>query len=225
MSEENRYRGSDDGYDPRYARAHKGKQMAGTAFFLSIAALLSTLLMTIVLPYVLAPVAVVLAFLSRGEARRMEAAARRAAIISAVALAVNTVMVGGSYYVLFTDAGMRETANRMTRQMYGYSFDDMLELLEQQYGIDLGANGNADAAVQGIMEGPAPGDDTGTDDGGTGFYPDGTPISGENGETGASGDEAGSENKAGGDGAGQDGGDRHRNGNERETILDAATII
>lgn len=200
MNEQNRYRGSDDGYDPRYARAHKGKQMAGAAFFLSIAALLGTLLMTVVLPYVLAPVAAVLALLSRGEERRMEAAARRAAIISAVALAVNTAMIGGSYYMLLTDAGMRETANRMTRQMYGYSFDDVLELLERQYGIDLGANGNADAAVQGIMEGPAAGNDAGTDDGGTGFYPDGTPISKENGAAGGS-------------------------GNKGETILDAATII
>ena len=177
------YSGSDDGYDLAFARRDKARRLAGTAFFMSILSLLGAVLVTVILPYLLAPIAIVLAVLSRGGAGKMEKSARRAVLIGWIAILVNTAMIGGNYYILLHDAQAREQANRLMRQLYGYSFDDMLALIEQQYGISLGATGDADAVLE-VMQQPEAGAANGEDDG-TGFLPDGTPADGQKDTDGA----------------------------------------
>lgn len=119
------------------------KSLSMHAFLLGIAALVSSLLMTVFLPLVLGPVSIIFGVLSKGKGKKLSDMARRGIRLSVIALAADIVIVGVSFYSVFHDPEVHAAMNQMTESMYGYSLDDVLRQIDEQYGTnleDLGKN-------------------------------------------------------------------------------------
>ncbi len=117
-----------------------GRRLGRTAAFFGIAAIFSTLFLPIVLPLALGSIAIVLAILSKGKEPTFTRGARRAFTTGIIAVALNlSILVATCYglYIFFTNPSARSEINRLSEQVYGASFDDMLQQIMEQYGISL----------------------------------------------------------------------------------------
>lgn len=114
-----------------------GIQLARTAQTIGIFALISGLMIPIVMPAILAGIAIVLAILSKGRKSSMTKRARNAVIMGIVTLAINTALLGMSVFQIYramTDEETMDEFNELMEDNYGYSFEDLLE----SYGVTLG---------------------------------------------------------------------------------------
>jgi len=139
MSIYNSYSNQDD-YNDAPVRSQAAEGLAVTACFLGIASIGASFVMPVLLPYVLAPVSIMLAILSKGSQDKMTATARRAVRFAITGLIVNTIMTGYtavSAIQMIRDPQRRELLNETTYSLYGYTFDDLLSQIEQTYGISL----------------------------------------------------------------------------------------
>ncbi len=117
-----------------------GRQLGRTAAVFGIVAIFSTLFLPVVLPLALGSIAIVLAILSKGKQTAFTKGAKRAITAGIVALVLNLSILAAAVYGIYlfhTDPSARKEINRMSEQIYGYSFDDMLQQIMNQYGIDL----------------------------------------------------------------------------------------
>lgn len=117
-----------------------GRRLGRTAAFFGITAIFSTLFLPIVLPLALGSIAVVLAILSKGREPSFTKGARRAFATGILAIVLNLSILAATccgLYIFFTDPSARSEINRLSEQIYGASFDDMLQQIMEQYGISL----------------------------------------------------------------------------------------
>jgi hypothetical protein len=139
----NRNYGGDNGTENRGSGYYgmpapdPAKSLSMHAFLLGIAALVSSLLMTVFLPLILGPVSIVFGVLSRGKGKKLSDIARRGIRLSIIAIAADIVIVGVSFYSVFHDPEVHAAMNQMTESMYGYTLDDVLKQIDEQYGTNL----------------------------------------------------------------------------------------
>ena len=117
-----------------------GVQLSRTAQTFGLLALVSSLMMPIIVPGILAGIAIVLAILSKGRHSSYTKHARNAVIMGIVTLAINIgILAAGCFqiYRALNDEGTMEELNEMMEDTYGYSFEDMLE----SYGLSLDGEG------------------------------------------------------------------------------------
>ncbi len=117
-----------------------GRRLGRTAAFFGITAIFSTLFLPIVLPLALGSIAVVLAILSKGKEPSFTKGARRAFATGILAIVLNLSILAATccgLYIFFTNPSARSEINRLSEQIYGASFDDMLQQIMEQYGISL----------------------------------------------------------------------------------------
>lgn len=141
--EYNRVHGTgSDGPDP--AESHPvtsaGTRLAVVATALGIASIVTTFVMPIIVPGVLGAIAIVLAIISSGREPKMPRSSWVAMWfgIAGVGVYVAFMITAGTLvYKTFTDPTTRAQMNSIMEQVYGYSFDDMIKELEQQYESDL----------------------------------------------------------------------------------------
>ena len=113
-----------------------GVQLSRTAQTIAIFALISGLMIPVVMPAILAGIAIVLAILSKGRKNSMPKRARNAVIMGIITLAINTALLGMSVFQIYramTDETVMEEFNELMEDNYGYSFEDLLE----SYGVTL----------------------------------------------------------------------------------------
>ena len=139
MSIYNSYSNQDD-YNDAPVRSQAAEGLAVTASFIGIASIGASFVMPVLLPFILAPVSIMLAILSKGNQEKMTPTARRAVRFALTGLVVNTIMTGYtavSAIRMIRDPERRELLNETTYNLYGYTFDDLMEQIEQTYGISL----------------------------------------------------------------------------------------
>ena len=123
-----------------YSKNESAQALAVTATFIGLASIGASFVMPVLVPLILAPIAVVLAVLSKGAGRTFSPAARRAVIFAAVGIGVNlliTVFTFRSALQLMKEPAYREQLNHMTENMYGYTYDELIENLDAAYGLHL----------------------------------------------------------------------------------------
>ena len=117
-----------------------GRQLGRTAAVLAMLSLLSTVFLPVILPFIFASIAIVLAIISKGRQKSFSSGARRAFTVGIVSLVLNAAVCATAVYgfhMILHDADARAEANRLMESMYGYSFDDLMEQVMDEYGIDV----------------------------------------------------------------------------------------
>ena len=107
-------------------------QLARSALFLSIAAVVSFVFAPFLMPCALAPVAILLAILSKGSEEKMSSQASRACRIAGITLAVNLIVLVLSVWQMtevLADPGRRQQFDDLLYRSYGYRLEEILPLL------------------------------------------------------------------------------------------------
>ena len=115
--------------DPRY-------NLAAIAVGLGVSSIV--LCMSGGLGLILAGVAIMLAFLSRGRSRKMLVQGKRAIGFAVIGLVAGYSVMISSVHTVMTDPQLHQQLNDMSQQMNGVSFDDMLQQIENELGIHFG---------------------------------------------------------------------------------------
>lgn len=115
--------------NPYYAPAPKAPAsgLRTASFILGIAAIVSTVMMTVYFPFIFGGLSIVLALLSKGYEQKMSSQAKTGVICSLIGLVLNCLIVGGSLYTVFSNEEVFEQFDQMYEQIYGESFSDMYE--------------------------------------------------------------------------------------------------
>ena len=121
-------------------RSEAAEAVAVTAAFVALASVGASFVFPVFVPFILAPVAIVLAILSKGRAQKLSQTGRRAITFALIGIGVNTailVLTLRSAFSLMSDPAYHAQLNQMTENMYGYTFDDMLRIIDESYGTNL----------------------------------------------------------------------------------------
>lgn len=108
------------------------RKLSGTALGIAIFGLISTLIFPVVLPFILSPIAIILAILSKGGRSSLSRQAQIAVIVSVIAIAVNIFMLVFSVVSLMhtlQDPSQRKSLNTLLERTYGVSLDELLNSL------------------------------------------------------------------------------------------------
>lgn len=100
--------------------------MAKASKICGIISVVSIITLMIYPAIILGSVAIILALLSRGKEKRLPDKARTGLTTGIVAIVVNIVVVGGAVAILFSDGAYKQQLNSMCAEMYGQTFDDMI---------------------------------------------------------------------------------------------------
>ncbi len=119
---------------PAYKPAGSG--FATASLVCGIAALLTALGMTLILPFFFGGLSIILGLLSRGSQKKLHHNALAGVAVAACALVMNVAICFFSFYTVFSDPASRQQYWNMVDQTYeqftGMGFDEILE----GYGID-----------------------------------------------------------------------------------------
>ncbi len=102
-------------------------QMAKASQICGIIAIVSIVTMTIYPAIVLGSTAIILSFLSRGERKILPDEAKTGLTTGIVALVVDLLIVAAAVMLLFSNGEYKKQVNTVFSQMYGYTFDEMIE--------------------------------------------------------------------------------------------------
>lgn len=111
-------------------------QLSRTAQTFGILALVSGLMLPIIVPAILAGIAIMLALLSKGRKSSLPKRAWNAVVMGIITLAINAAVMGIGLFEIYqamTDEATMDELNELMEDTYGYSFEDMLE----SYGLTL----------------------------------------------------------------------------------------
>lgn len=121
-----------------------GRQLARTAGMFGAMSIITCFFLPLFVPAMLGGTAIILAIISRGRSRNMGRYAKHAVILGTIGLVINlalAITVGVTFYQMIHNPSMREQANQITEQLYGRSFDEILEEFDAGTGLNL-ENGN-----------------------------------------------------------------------------------
>lgn len=97
--------------------------------------LVSTMLMTVFLPLITAPLAILFGIFSKGKDRKMDRRAKHGVTAAIIAICINLGLVAFSVSSLFTNTAVQQQMDRLMQQMYGVSLQEFFDELEQSTGI------------------------------------------------------------------------------------------
>lgn len=108
-----------------------GHSLFTAAFVLGILALVFCFTFTIYPAYICGSIAIILALLSKGQKVRMHSKASTGIVCAVAALILNTCIVTYSMTTVFTNPDVYEEFNETCEEIYGISFDDMIDEIIQ----------------------------------------------------------------------------------------------
>ena len=121
-----------------YNQYHQpGAAFITASYILGILAIVTTFLCTVYLPYIFGSLSIIFALLSKGNAKQAAqraAAGMRCAIIGII---MNTALIITCFTLVFTNPQIHQELNDMTKQMYGRSFDEIMQDIEEGKSPDL----------------------------------------------------------------------------------------
>ena len=112
---------------PVYTGDAGANPMARAAYTIGIISVVSIFTMLIYPAIILGATAIILALLSRDREGRMHSKAKAAMTSGIVAIAADAVILVMAVSVFFSDGPAKQQVNDIFRQMYGQTFDDMIE--------------------------------------------------------------------------------------------------
>ncbi|MBQ7680487.1 MAG: DUF4190 domain-containing protein [Butyrivibrio sp.] len=92
---------------------------------------------TVYISVVIGGIAILTACLTREGNKRLLPQARRGLICGIIGVGLSYFLLIHSITAILTDPGTRAYMNRYSEQLTGESFDQMLQEIEEQYGVDL----------------------------------------------------------------------------------------
>lgn len=101
--------------------------MARASKVCGIIAVVSVFTMMVYPAVIIGAVAIILSLLSRGAGSTLSSRAKTGLTTGIVAIAVNVLVLAGGAMLIFSDGPYKQELNEMSRQMYGQTFDDMME--------------------------------------------------------------------------------------------------
>lgn len=115
-------------------------RLATMATLLGISAIVTTFCVPIIAPGILAALSITFAVLSRGREPKMPRNTKTALTFGIAGMCVYLGFLsfaGYTTYQMVTNPDMRERANEIMEQMYGYTLDDLLRAIDGSYGTEL----------------------------------------------------------------------------------------
>ncbi|MCI2048635.1 MAG: hypothetical protein LKJ76_02820 [Lachnospiraceae bacterium] len=126
--------GNGSGFPPAYdARL----TLSTHSFILGIASVVSTVMMTVFIPMILAPISVIFAVFSKGRGTKMPDAARRGLRLAVASLILNACIICFSLYSVVADPQTRSAADKMSESLYGVSLEDTFRSIDSALGTHL----------------------------------------------------------------------------------------
>ena len=117
-------------------RRNPGEVMARTAFIQAILAFVCVIVFPMFTPFILAGIALILAFLSRGYEDKLSGQARVAVVLAALAVVANIAYtawsVTGFVSRYHNDPAFHQEMNRQFQQMSGMDLDQYFEELQKE---------------------------------------------------------------------------------------------
>lgn len=120
---------------------YRHTKTAYRALTLSGIALVSAALSTVILPFVLSPIALIFAHLSKGRTKSKHFAARAASVMAILALILNFLIIGFTIYKFNHDEAYRAKIDSLFVQMYGVTMEEYTNQALEAAGISVDENG------------------------------------------------------------------------------------
>lgn len=108
-------------------RIEQPNGMATVSQVCGIIAVISVFTLMIYPALILGSLAIILGLLSRGSRKRLPAKAKTGVVTGAVAVGVNLALIALTLFIIFSDGPMKRQLNATCKQVYGQTFDDMLQ--------------------------------------------------------------------------------------------------
>lgn len=119
--------------DGMLANRKQSNGFVTAAFVCGILAIITTVCMTVYLPFVFAGLSFIFGALSKNKANvPMEKKARTGMICGAGGLIANVLLIVLCVNMVLTNPDYRSQLNDMCQQMYGITFDQMLDDMQNQ---------------------------------------------------------------------------------------------
>ena len=112
------------------------QSMYTAALILGVITLVSAVMMTVYLPFVFGGLSIIFGILSRGQNRKLPGQAKTGIIIAVAGLVLNIGIIAGSFYLVFNNPEVRKQFDITFEQMYGESFDEMMEDIKNGRELD-----------------------------------------------------------------------------------------
>ena len=107
-----------------------GAGFINASYICGILSIVTTILCTVYLPYIFGALSIVFAILSRGNAAKAASKAVAGIRFAVIGLIMNTALIVTCFTLVFTDPQPHDEVNKITKQFYGQSFDEMIEDIE-----------------------------------------------------------------------------------------------
>ena len=120
---------------PNKEPAYQHNKLANTAKTLAIAAIITAVLQTVILPYILGGISIILAAISKGNTSHYALNAKFAIWISLGTIVLNTLFVGFTTYQLLFNDELKNQLNATSQQIYGMDYDEYLETVLGAYSF------------------------------------------------------------------------------------------
>lgn len=112
------------------------ERLSRTSMSLAVMSVFTIFVFPVILPYIFGSVALVMAILSKGGSERFPRRSRTAAVISGIALAVNTALIVLSilYFIqILHDPELQKQFGETLYRMYGITFEELMNQLGIPY--------------------------------------------------------------------------------------------
>ena len=105
------------------------------AIILGGLSIITAVMMTVYLPFILGGIGIILAILSKGSQSVLPRISRTGVKLAIAGIILNICIVGGSFYTVFTNPEAKSEFYAVFEQMYGMSFDEMLNQMQIEQHI------------------------------------------------------------------------------------------
>lgn len=109
---------------PLYPAPPSGDKLATAALVLGILAPISSVTMTVYPPFIFGSIAILLALLSRGKAKRIPQRAKVGILCALGGILLNLAIVGSCIYLFITNPAIREQVDELFKQTYGLTMEE-----------------------------------------------------------------------------------------------------
>lgn len=113
----------------------KHSKCAYRALTLSGLSLLAAILNTIILPFILSPIALILSHLSKGRTKSKHISAQSATAIAIFSLILHIVLLSVKAFALWQNGSIMDDLNSTTQTLYNMSFEEYTDTVMEQMGI------------------------------------------------------------------------------------------
>ena len=118
----------------------KGEGMATASMVLGIISLVSLVLLRIYIPFLVGGIGIILAILSKGNAKKMMAKAKAGMICCITGLVLDVSLCVFSVYLVFALPDimpeMVDEVNQMCEDQYGVTYEEILDEMYEMMGIE-----------------------------------------------------------------------------------------